>query len=579
MISKPIFTTHYRWRFLALLILAYVPMTQASGGEKKPYNVIFIAIDDLNDWISPLGGHPQAITPNFDRLAESSVTFTSAVCPSTVCGPSRSSILTGRFPGNTGVYGNNTNLKDAPATKDLETLPEYFGNRGYHTLVTGKIFHKHGTEDAVDQGHWAFKEVGVTEPKWGMAWEKQLEKDRTYRWGAWKVAKELTKDYMAAEWAAQQLKRNFKGEPFFLALGFSKPHLPFHAPEEFYDLYPLETIQPPSFKRDDYADILRPNGKPAFGRVPGGVAFDEIDEKQLHAEVTRAYLATVSYLDACLGVVLDALEKSPYRDNTILVVWSDHGWHLGEKLRYGKTWLWQEAARVPLFVRVPGLAPENVKSSGVVNLIDLYPTLVELCDLPKNESNDGRSFAELLKNPTKPWNTPTLTTYKKGNHSVYDGRYRYTVYRELGGSEELYDHQVDPMELTNLVSSPEHQEIVKRLAEYIPPTDAPESPINPYDKKIGENRKATNEYAKALMANKLVPRALMKELKQDGVAIGGDKGVEVVIQYSEDQENWKDIADLPQLRLIDEINQGRLYSYLIGEGQNRYFRLKPSQDD
>jgi arylsulfatase A-like enzyme len=176
-------------------------------------------------------------------------------------------------------------------------------------------------------------------------------------------------------------------------------------------------------------------------------------------------------------VLFDALEKSKYGENTIIMLWGDHGWHLGEKMKYGKTDLWEESARVPFIVRVPDLTPGNIKCDGVVNLLDMYPTLVELCGLPPNTENEGRSFVPLLKDPKMEWNHPTLTTYQFKNHSLTDGRYRYTIYGgKADGAEELYDHSVDPLEHKNLAANPESQEIIARLKQYLPTHNEPDSP-------------------------------------------------------------------------------------------------------
>jgi arylsulfatase A-like enzyme len=456
--------------------------------QGKRYNVLFIAVDDLNDWVGCFGGNSQAITPNLDRLAkQNAMVMNKAYAPSTVCCPSRSSLLTGKRPSSTGVYANNQNLKNAAKAKDVVTLPEYFGKHGYRTITAGKIFHKHETADGKDGGEWAFHKVA--DPggsNKGMLWEESPaavlgstsgEKDPVH-WGACKAPVEETKDYLACKWAADQLQGDFDGKPFFLALGISKPHLPWIVPQQFFDLYPLDKIKPVEIFRDDLDDIVRKDGKPVF--KPGGLGFfSAIDKANLHKQAQRAYLANISYVDYCLGVLFDALEKSKYADNTIVMLWGDHGWHLSEKLKYGKTDLWEESARVPFLVRVPGVTPSDFKCDGVVNLLDMYPTLVELCGLPPNKENDGRSFASLLKNPKLDWNTPTLTTYQFKNHSLTDGRYRYTWYGgKAEGAEELYDHSIDPMEHKNLAANPEHKEIIARFKKHLPTHDEPDSPRN-----------------------------------------------------------------------------------------------------
>ena len=471
---------------LTLSVAAAETSPPSPTAPSKSYNVIFIAVDDLNDWIGAFGGHPQAITPNMDRLAnERAMVMNKAYAASTVCCPSRSALLTGKRPSSTGVYGNTHNLKKAPKAKDLVTLPEYFGKHGYHTLSTGKIFHKHATPNGLDEGQWAFHEIGTPESRGGtggMLWQKQPvatesgEKGDEFRWGAIKGPVENTKDYVASKWAAEQLQRDFDGKPFFLALGLSKPHLPWEVPQQFFDLYPLDKLKPVEIVRDDLDDIVGKNGKPIFGPDSRFLAADRAN---LHLEAQQAYLANVSYVDYCLGVLFDALAKSKYADNTIIMLWGDHGWHLGEKLKYGKTDLWEESNRVPLIVRVPGLTPNGFKCEGVVNLLDMYPTLTELCGLPANPENEGRSFAPLLKNPTMAWNQPTLTTYNFSNHSLTDGRYRYTWYGgKADGAEELYDHATDPLERKNLAANPVSQEIIARFKPHLPAHNEPAAPRN-----------------------------------------------------------------------------------------------------
>ncbi len=453
--------------------------------QRKRYNVLFIAIDDLNDWVGCLGGNDQAITPNFDRFAKQhAMVMNKAYCPSTVCCRTRSALLTGKRAASTGVYGNNQNLKNATKAKDVVTMPEYFGKHGYHTVSAGKIYHKHEVTEGLDEGQWAFQEFAHPGGNnKGMLWQETpppadgIKAGGTdFAWGAVKASVEETKDYVACKWACDQLQRDFDGKPFFLALGISKPHLPWYVPQEFFDLYPLEKIKPVEFLRNDLDDIVRKDGKPIFNPDDRLLL---ADKGNMHKEAQRAYLANISYVDHCLGVVFDALIKGKYADNTIVMIWGDHGWHLSEKMKYGKTDLWEESARVPFIVRVPGMTPADFKCEGVVNLIDMYPTLVELCGLPPNLENEGRSFASLLKEPKMEWRYPTLTTYQFKNHSLTDGRFRYTWYGgKADGAEELYDHSTDPMEHTNLAASPEHKELIAGFKKYLPSHNEPDSPQN-----------------------------------------------------------------------------------------------------
>lgn len=465
---------------------------QAAAGSDtaQRMNVLFIAIDDLNDWVGCMGGNPQVKTPHLDDFhSEGAMVMYNAYAPATICCPSRSAILTGVHAHKTGVYGNKNNLKYAPKAKDLVTLPEYFSSNGYLSLTMGKIFHKHNYEDrSYDHGQWAFDEYYNTLPGMG-----PLSQDRpvnglpnledeppsyhytAFDWGP-TVHNDETRmlDYKTALWAADQLRDRDFEKPFFMAVGFSKPHLSWYIPQKYFDMYPLEDIIIPESRLDDLDDILDANGNKAYNP---NWAWRRAEMYDRHKEATRAYLAATTFVDDCVGVLLEGLANSEYAENTIVMIWGDHGWHLGEKLKYGKTQLWQEACRVPFMVKVPGLTPEYKTCQGVVNLIDMYPTLLELCELPENPLNDGRSFAELLRNPDMEWNEPTLTTNSYKMHRIYDGRYSYIV-DERRGVEQLYDHRADLMEWTNLVRDTQYAEIKAYLKSYVPVTNEPEAPKN-----------------------------------------------------------------------------------------------------
>ena len=479
-------------RFHLFSLLRVAGLLLCFGGltiAKEPLNVLFIAVDDLNDWVGVLGGHPQARTPNMDRLVEvtGATVFERAYCPASVCGPSRSAILTGLRPSTTGIYGNGNNLTASPVAKDVLTLPQYFSAHGYHSLSTGKIFHKHPVWGGMDEGQWAFDEWANTTGSLGIDLSdgplnklpmlEGARRGEEFDWGPTGVPVEETGDYKAAVWAAEQLDRDFDGKPFFLALGISKPHLPFYVPQEFFDMHPLEAVQVPEIDLDDLDDILNAKGKPKFSPSDD---FQRIQQADQFKEVTQAYLAAVSYADHCVGVVLDKLEKSPYADNTIVVIWGDHGWFLGEKLRYRKTHLWEESTRVPLLIRLPGKTAPNSRTDRIVNLLDLYPTLVEWAGLPAKPNLEGHSFAD-LKTLSAEEERPTLTTMGFRNHSVRGDRYRYTRYDD--GTEELYDHQTDPLERTNLINQRDLAPVVQRLSAWLPLHDEPRMEDNEMDKK------------------------------------------------------------------------------------------------
>ena len=278
-----------------------------------------------------------------------------------------------------------------------------------------------------------------------------------------------------------------------MAVGFSKPHLPFYAPQEYFDLYDLRAVQVPEHRMDDLDDILDPQGRKAFSPH---VDFLWCQEYGVMKEAVRAYMAACSYADACVGVVLDALTNSPYADNTIVVLWGDHGWHLGEKLRFRKATLWREATQLPLIIQVPGMNKRQDCTRNV-NLIDLYPTLIDLCGLPEKKL-DGKSIKPLLQNPTLQW-TPTLTTSGEGNHSVMSEKWHYIT--RGNGVDELYALEDDPLEWTNLLQTQpeESQAVIAKLSPFLPERNAEEIPKSGKDnsaKTIDETIKPRRDLSK-----------------------------------------------------------------------------------
>ncbi len=498
---------NYRLSLLGLFVLCV-----ATARAESPPNVLFIAVDDLNDWVSVFGGHPQAKTPNIDRFAKSgTVVFQRAHCAGPVCGPSRSALLSGFMPHRTGLYGNSNNMLDSELVQQHATLPEYFSKHGYVSISRGKIFHAHATANGRDRGQWAFdvyhsggsgsrvdmsevysRDKNLINGEPGPKSQHTRSGGSEFAWGPTKGGKEETRDYQTAQWAAAQLQKQHD-KPFFLAVGLSKPHLPFYVPQEFFDLYDPVTTRANEIREDDLNDIRTPDGKT---KVRPSADYLWLKENNLIDTAARAYLAACSYADACLGVIFDALEKSPHYDNTIVVLWGDHGWHLGEKLRYRKATGWHESTRMPLIVRLPNMTGRR-DCQRLVNLIDLYPTLVELCDLPKQSSLDGRSFAPLLSNPDRVWNHPSTTIFGRGNASIHSDRWHYI--RHGDGTEELYDLAADPMEWTNLIqqSSAESAAARNKLAAIVPTTFAPVVPANAANTKANKRKGGLDQTIKA----------------------------------------------------------------------------------
>lgn len=435
---------------------------QGSATEDAPPrpNVLFIAIDDLNDWVGCLGGHPQSSTPNIDRLANRGVLFTNAHCPAPLCNASRAALLSGAPPHESGVYENNQPWR--PAIPHVATLPEHFRQSGYHAAAGGKIFHGSFNEPGAFSEYWrrpgdpSPNPVDLRRPKGNMAW------------GPVDAPNSVMGDHKLVDWAISKL-REPRNRPQLLMVGFVKPHLAWFAPREHFDALPLNSIELPPTRAGDLDDV------PTIGRkfATGDGLHAAVLKAGLHREGVRAYLAAVRFVDRQVGRLLDALDQSPQGGETIVVLWSDHGWHLGEKEHWKKFTLWERSTRVPLTIVAPGVAKPGARCNRSVSLMSLYPTLVELCGLPPAEAASAPSLAPLLKDPDAVWPHAALTTYRRGNHSVKWGDWRYIRYQD--GSEELYDLAVDPHEWTNRADDPSTAAVKEKLRTFLPTRDAPEA--------------------------------------------------------------------------------------------------------
>ncbi|GEC72587.1 Arylsulfatase A [Flavobacterium flevense] len=428
-----------------------------ASDDLKKYNVLFIAVDDLNDWVGFLDGNPQTLTPNMDRLAKQSMVFDRAYCTASVCNPSRAAIMSGLKPSSTKIYGNADKPFNSPVFKSTQMIPQYFAVNGYETFSRGKIYHTPATGKETwnnwenvsgNYGHAkkveGFMSNGI--PKGEM--------DNNMDWYATTQKTEDTPDYLNAKWAAEKLAGDFD-KPFFMACGIFRPHLEWNVPKEFYDKFPLDKIVLPSVLETDLEDV-GDNAKPSKDYIA-------IKKYGKQKEAVQAYLASINYADYCIGQMLDALEKSKYKDNTIVVLWGDHGWHLGEKLRYKKFTLWEEACRVPLIIKAPNVTKAGSRTERTVNLLDLYPTLVELTGLPKNSKNEGNSLLPLLKNPKLDWDHPSLTQMGEGRNTIRTEKWRYIRYND--NSEELYNHENDALEWVNLANKPEYANVKAEMSK------------------------------------------------------------------------------------------------------------------
>jgi putative membrane-bound dehydrogenase-like protein len=452
-------------------------LSTQTGGSRT--NVLLFCIDDLNDWIGCLKGHPQAQTPHMDRLAQRGTLFANAHCQAPLCNPSRTSFLTGLRPSTTGVYALDVWFRTAPAWRDVVTLHQHFAAHGYRTLTTGKVFHdayppaaarKDGSEVAV----WGYQgNHGPRPPK------KLVPTPGTVAlmdWGVFPERDEEQEDWKVADWAIDQLHaaaqpQEAPRQPFLLSVGFRRPHVPCYAPQRWFDLHPAESLILPPVKPDDRADV------PPFAwylhwRLPEP-RLKWLQESDQWAPLVRAYLASTSFVDSQVGRVLDALEAEGLAANTVVVLLSDHGWHLGEKGISGKNTLWDRSTRVPLIIAGPGVGAGAI-CRRPAELLDVYPTLAELCGLPARLAHEGHSLAPQLRDAsaTRPW--PALTTHGPDNHAVRTERFRYIRYAD--GSEELYDMVADPNEWTNLARDPAHAATKQELAGWLPASSAPPLP-------------------------------------------------------------------------------------------------------
>jgi iduronate 2-sulfatase len=496
-------------------------LAKAAVNRRRKPNVVLIVCDDLNDYVTGMSGHPQARTPHIAKLAQSGVAFKRAYSNNPICAPSRSSFLTGIYP-HTSKNLFWDKWFENPVLKNSKTIMQHFRDNGYHVAGSGKLMHHHRPSEWSEFKHKAdygpfvydgkervahpsvpqpFQSIGhvdgsfapLSDPPYG----PDAEGNKGWIYGTWgKVQKynyvdednrDPTPDERNANWAANRINEFAKqkdGKPFFLGVGFIRPHTPLHVPKRFFDMFPLDSVKVPVIKPNDaedchYADVYD-------GSVKGLKYFRLLKESYPDIDsglkaFTQAYLASVAAVDECIGRVVEAVNNSPFKDNTIIVVTSDHGWNMGEKDYLFKNSLWEESARVPLVIRAPGVAQPGGFAEHPVSLIDIYPTLVDLCglegDTRKNNKGaklDGHSLRPFLKYPkSEKWDGPNaaLTMIYAGNKtgndparqhwSVRTKKWRYILYNN--GSDELYDHDADPYEWNNLSGDSRYSKIKANL--------------------------------------------------------------------------------------------------------------------
>ena len=449
--------------FIIFLISIVFGTAGASRGADRP-NVLFIAIDDLNHWVGHLQRNPQTRTPNIDRLATTGVAFTHAYCTAPACNPSRASLMSGRRPSTTGCYLNEQNWR--PGITEDKLLNTHFFKAGYQVFGAGKIYH-----GAADRGgDWTEYFPGN-----GPAKRRSTDKDDKeegvggLKFGPLSCGDEEMPDFHVVSYGLKKLKEK-RDQPFFLAVGLVKPHLPFRVPKKWFDMFPLESIELPPHRDDDLDDVPPAGVKMA---APKG-DHARVLKSGRWKEIVQAYLASIAFCDSQVGRLLDGLDASAYRDNTIVVLWSDHGWSLGEKSHWRKFALWEEPTRTVFIWRVPGVTHPGGKCARTVDFTCIYPTLCELTGQSLPTFLEGHSILPLLKNPQAAWGIPAVTTQGFKNHTVRSEGWRYIRY--ANGDEELYDETADPFEYTNLAKRRKYAERKTELAKWLPNTDAPELP-------------------------------------------------------------------------------------------------------
>lgn len=445
---------HEAVAIIAILILPAMMNAQ----DQQPKNVVLISVDDLNDWVGVLDGHPQAKTPGVDYLASKGVLFTNAQCQSPVCNPSRASMMTSLYPSTSGIYFLTPDLKESPVSRGVTLLPKRFQDEGYDVTGVGKLFH--GRQS---QAYW---------PNWvtfgGASYPRQKPKLAPFKghqlwdWGIVKEADETMPDYQAASWGERALEEDYD-KPFLIGVGFSRPHVPQYATQKWFDLYPVDTLELPAHLEDDLKDV--PQYAADLTTLNHVAPTHEwVTQNNQWKPMVRSYLASVSFVDAQVDRVVKAIESSQYKDNTYIVLFSDHGFHIGEKNHHAKRSLWEDGTRVPMIIAGPGIKPGVCNKP--VQLLDIYPTLLALTGMKEDSKLEGNNLGPLLKDPKSEWKHYSRTSFGPGNYAITSEFYRYIIYND--GKEEFYDRNQDPHEWKNQIENPEYAALIKRHKAEIP---------------------------------------------------------------------------------------------------------------
>jgi arylsulfatase A-like enzyme len=423
-------------------------------------NVVLIIMEDLNDWIGCLGAHPDARTPNIDSLAARGTLFSNAHCSAPACVPSRTSFLTGRLPSNTGVYHNTDPWEDL--IQGLPTLPGHLRENGYLTYQGGKIFH--GSYPSV----WdeTFSHFDDPEAPTKPANNLSIASTNLFDWYPLDVAEEQMVDYQVTDWAIERVHQTPVDQPFFLAINYFRTHLPWQIPRKYYEQFDPQNITLLPHNPNDMDDIPQAGIDQTAPYLQNKITW-----YHQNREAVAAYLSGGFFVDSMLGRFLDACSDRIFDQNTLVILTSDHGFHLGEKNHWRKGTLWEESTRVPFIVIAPGVTTPATTCVEPVSLLDMFPTINSLTGQPGIPELEGMDLSNWLFNPDLPKDTPALSTEGPGNHAVRTRRWRYIRYADL--SEELYDHDTDPDEWTNLAHDPQYRDLMDELALWMPDDGPP----------------------------------------------------------------------------------------------------------
>jgi arylsulfatase A-like enzyme len=448
-----------------LKLLSVIFVVAHSALAEKP-NVVLIAIDDLNDWIGCMDGHPQVKTPNIDRLAKRGVLFTNAHCQSPVCNPSRASMMSGIYPETSGVYFLSPPPAESPVLMESTFIPQRFQDEGYFVTGAGKLFHNGG-----QQNEKYIPNFGGNFGGFGPMPKEKISSfpgHPLWDWGAFPERDEQMPDHKCANWAVERLEEDYD-RPLWLGIGFFRPHVPQYAPQKWFDLYPMETLQLPKTVSNDLEDLSEyAINLTTLEHV--SPTMEWVEENDEWKPLVQSYLACVSFVDHQVGRVLDALDQRDDAGDTIIVLYTDHGFHLGEKRHFAKRTIWQDGAGTPLIISGPGIATGSVCDKPV-QLLDIYPTLLDLTGLKADPAHEGNSLRPLLENPKADWPHMARSSFGPGNVAIISEGYRYIRYND--GSEELYDRKADPHEWHNIANNPEKKAVLKKHRSQLPETYHP----------------------------------------------------------------------------------------------------------